>query len=73
MKKTLITKLDNFIALNYSEGTYFYYSTTVPDARYSGYRYFIKYHNTHSVYKAFKTQKELEIFLDDYLLKKGEI
>ncbi len=42
-----------------------YFSEIIPDARYAKYKYFFKYHNTHSVAKAFKTQKEIKEFLEE--------
>lgn len=42
-----------------------YYSESAPDARYKGYKYFFKYHNTHSVAVAFKTQKEIEDYINN--------
>lgn len=52
----------------YCETTQFpwavYFSDVVPDCRYLKYKYFFKYHNTHSVAMAFKTQKEISDFLE---------
>lgn len=42
-----------------------YFSTVVPDGRYKNYKYFFKYSSTNSVASAFKTQKELECYLDE--------
>lgn len=39
------------------------YTTTVPDTRYDGYKYFFLYCSTNTVAKAFKNQKELDHFL----------
>lgn len=67
MKKTLIKKIDEFC--DKSEFPFsVYYSETIPDSRYKKYKYFFKYHNTHTVAKAFRTQKEIEEFLNDSVL-----
>lgn len=64
MKKSLELKIEKYC--NKSEFPYaVYYSNIVPDSRYSGYKYFFKYHGTNNVAKAFRTQKEIEEFLED--------
>lgn len=63
MKKSLENVLE--IALKKMEditNKYFYYSDIVPDMRYKNDKYFIKFCNTHNVYRSFKTQRDLEIF-----------
>ena len=42
-----------------------YFSDIVSDARYKGYKYFFKYFSTNKVAIAFKTQREIEDFLDN--------
>ncbi len=63
MKKELEKRIEE-----YCNSTEFpwavYFSNVVPDARYTRYKYFFKYYNTHTVAEAFKTQKEIEKFLD---------
>lgn len=64
MKKDLENKIKK-----YCDNTEFphkvYFSINVPDRRFKDYRYFFKYHNTHSVAQSFKTQKEIEKFIDE--------
>ena len=56
----------------YAEQTVFpeqvYFTQKAPDARYKNYKYFFKYYNTNKVAEAFKTQKELEDFLNEKVL-----
>lgn len=40
-----------------------YFSEVVPDARFKGYKYFFKYHNTHNVHIAFRNQKDMREYL----------
>lgn len=63
MKKSLNEKINSYC--NSTEYPYaIYYTDIVPDARYKGYKYFFKYHGTHKVVEAFKTQSELENYID---------
>lgn len=42
-----------------------YYSNIVSDARYAKYKYFFIYHNTERIAESFKTQKEMEKFIEE--------
>lgn len=62
--KKLLARIEKFC--NSTEFPYsMYFSKIVPDARYSKQKYFFKYHNTHSVATAFKTQQEIKDFLEE--------
>lgn len=62
MKKKLKKRIEEYCER--SEFPYkVYYSEVIPDERYRKYKYFLKYHNTHKVKEAFKTQKEIELYL----------
>ena len=62
--KELIKRIEG-----YCDSTQFpfqvYFSDIIPDARYAKYKYFFKYHGTHTVAMSFKTQKEIKEFLSD--------
>lgn len=64
MKKELIKKIEDYCG-NSQFPYEVYFSEKVPDCRYTKYKYFFKYYNTHKVAQAFKTQKEIEKFLDN--------
>lgn len=64
MKKSLIKNIEVYCNSTEFPGAV-YFSDIVPDARYKGYKYFFKYHGTHNVAKAFKTQNEIESFIEE--------
>lgn len=74
MKKELIKKIERYCnSTEFPNAVYF--SDVVPDARFKKDKYFFKYHNTHTVAVAFKTQKEIEEFIEDNIeikLTEGE-
>lgn len=63
MKKELNELIEKYVAkTEYPRAVYF--SEQVPDARYKGYKYFFKFIGTHNVSQAFKTQREIEEFIN---------
>lgn len=68
MKKSLEEKIPNAMSrLKKKLGWDCYYSETIPDLRYKNYKYFIKFCNTHTVFRSFKTQKQIEEFCNKLL------
>ncbi|WP_462427211.1 hypothetical protein [Fusobacterium varium] len=64
MKKSLEEKINKYCD-NTEYPFEMYYSDIIPDARYKNDKYFLKYHHTNNVAHSFKTQNELESFLDE--------
>lgn len=64
MKKSLVLKI-----ARYCDSTDFpysvYFTDVVPALNFAKYKYFFKYHNTHGVAESFKTQKDIEKFIDE--------
>lgn len=68
MKKSLTNKIEKYV--NSTEFPFKVYYTDCPlnyNDDYYGYKYFFVYHSTHNIAKAFRTQWELEEFLDSEL------
>ena len=70
MRKSLQNKIKKFLDKN----TIFYNTESpINIGDYWGYKYFICFHNTHTIYKAFDRQIDLEEFLIEGINKEIEI
>lgn len=64
MKKELKQRIEKFCKDSEFPGEV-YFSSSINDCRYKFDKYFFKFHNTHNVMKSFKSQKEIENFLEE--------
>lgn len=70
MKKSLKNKIDKFVRLTTFPFAMYYTDSPINyNDDYYGCKYFLVYHGTHTIYKGFETQWQLEEFLDDELSK----
>lgn len=67
MKKSLENKIEKYVNSTEYPFKVYYTETPVNFGGYEGYKYFFCYHCTNNIYKAFKSQRELEEFLNDKL------
>ena len=67
MRKSLENKIKKYVESTVFPFAVYYTDCPFNSGGYEDYKYFFCYHSTHSVAKAFRTQRELEEFLNEVL------